>query len=382
MVEFLFFIHKCHYITTILKNKNMKFETKQNKGYVQTVTGPVERLGHTQCHEHIYLRKGPSYECNAALCMDDYFKSLKELRDYRTAGGGTIVDAQPGFFGRDADILKRLSSESDVQIIGVTGFHKLQFMEKESPLLKMSRDELMNLFISEIRIGMLEPYGATKQDDKCIRDVRTKQKSVHKTVEELCRGGIYETDGIRSTAKAGIVKLAYEKDGWKSPEYKILFEAAADAAAITGVPVMVHTEKGNDLIGLLAFLSAHQVIASRVLICHLDRTNTDIDYHKRLLRTGCYLCYDSVHRYKYVTDEQEISLLKEMCEAGYGEQIALSLDTTNERLRAYNANDMGLDYILTDFIPMLRQAGVAKKDIRAMCESNAGRILQVQEVAR
>ena len=71
-----------------------------------------------------------------------------------------------------------------------------------------------------------------------------------------------------------------------------------------------------------------------------------------------------------------------MCEAGYGEQIVLSLDTTNERLRAYNANDMGLDYILTDFIPMLRQAGVAKKDIRAMCESNAGRILQVQEVAR
>ena len=43
---------------------------------VQTVTGPVSALGHAQCHEHIYLRKGPSYACNHALCMDDYDRSL------------------------------------------------------------------------------------------------------------------------------------------------------------------------------------------------------------------------------------------------------------------------------------------------------------------
>ena len=310
---------------------------------VQTVIGPVSALGHAQCHEHIYLRKGPSYACNHALCMDDYDKSLQELQEYYAHGGRTIVDAQPGFFGRDAEILRRLSVQSGVQIVAVTGFHKLQFMEEGSPLPKLSREELTALFVSEIRDGMLQP------------------------------------DGTRSAAKAGMVKLAYEKEGWRSEEYKTLFEAAADAAAQTGAPVMVHTEKQNDLLGLLAFLAQHHVPAERVLICHLDRTNTDPEYHKTLLRTGCYFCYDSVHRYKYVSDEQELALLKEVCEAGYAGQIVLSLDTTNQRLRAYNAPDMGLDYILTDFIPMLRAAGFTESQISAMCESNAVEILQLQD---
>ena len=230
-----------------------------------------------------------------------------------------------------------------MQIVAVTGFHKLQFMEEGSPLPKLSREELTALFVSEIRDGMLQP------------------------------------DGTRSAAKAGMVKLAYEKEGWRSEEYKTLFEAAADAAAQTGAPVMVHTEKQNDLLGLLAFLAQHHVPAERVLICHLDRTNTDPEYHKTLLRTGCYFCYDSVHRYKYVSDEQELALLKEVCEAGYAGQIVLSLDTTNQRLRAYNAPDMGLDYILTDFIPMLRAAGFTESQISAMCESNAVEILQLQD---
>lgn len=326
----------------------MNSETSGTAPYVQTVTGPVSELGHVQCHEHIYLRKGPSYDCNAALCMDDYEKSLKELQDYRAAGGCTIVDAQPGFFGRDAQILQRLSVQSGVQIIAVTGFHKLQFMEPESPLLRLPREELTALFVSEIRSGMLQP------------------------------------DGSRSAAKAGIVKIAYEKDGWGSEEYRTLFEAAADAAAQTGAPVMVHTEKQNDLLGLLSFLAEHQVPANRVLICHLDRTNPDAQYHETLLKTGCFLCYDSVHRYKYVSDEQELALLKAVCRAGYGGQIVLSLDTTNQRLRAYHAQDMGLDYILTEFIPMLRAAGFPEHQISAMCQSNAAEILQLQntEVTR
>ena len=210
-------------------------------------------------------------------------------------------------------------------------------------VIKIVREELTALFVSEIRDGMLQP------------------------------------DGTRSAAKAGMVKLAYEKEGWRSEEYKTLFEAVADAAAQTGAPVMVHTEKQNDLLGLLAFLAQHHVPAERVLICHLDRTNTDPEYHKTLLRTGCYFCYDSVHRYKYVSDEQELALLKEVCEAGYAGQIVLSLDTTNQRLRAYNAPDMGLDYILTDFIPMLRAAGFTESQISAMCESNAVEILQLQD---
>ena len=65
--------------------------------FVRTVTGDVapDTLGHCQCHEHIFLEMDRSYEVSPVLYMDDYDKSLAELREYRAAGGGTIVDAQP-----------------------------------------------------------------------------------------------------------------------------------------------------------------------------------------------------------------------------------------------------------------------------------------------
>ena len=64
---------------------------------IQSVTGilPPEALTFCQCHEHILLSKGVSWQRNHALCMEDIQKSMQELLDYRAAGGSTIVDAQP-----------------------------------------------------------------------------------------------------------------------------------------------------------------------------------------------------------------------------------------------------------------------------------------------
>ena len=44
-----------------------------------TVTGRIapEELGFCQCHEHIAMSKGISYQINPALCMDDMEKSLE-----------------------------------------------------------------------------------------------------------------------------------------------------------------------------------------------------------------------------------------------------------------------------------------------------------------
>ena len=39
---------------------------------------------------------------------------------------------------------------------------------------------------------------------------------------------------------------------------------------------------------------------------------------------------------------------------------------------------MGLDYILTDFIGMLKEDGIRDESIRRMCRDNAPRILQMQ----
>lgn len=309
---------------------------------VQTISGRIaaRTLGHTQCHEHIFLRRGPSFACNPALCMDDFEKSLQELKRYRAAGGDAIVDAQPGFFGRDVPALCRLSAQSGVKIIAVTGFHKLQFLETDAPLRTLPQKALTDHFISELQTGMIQP------------------------------------DGGRSAARAGLVKCAFEKGGWDEPAYHALFEAAAAAAAHTGAPVMVHTEAGNDVLSLIEWFRRRGVAPGRLLICHLDRTNPDADYHRQVLRTGCTLCYDSIHRYKYVSDAQELALLRTVLDAGFSQQLVLSLDTTNQRLRAYHSPDMGLDYILTEYIPMLRRAGISEMQLLDMCRNNAARILE------
>ena len=54
-----------------------------------TVTGRIapEELGFCQCHEHIAMSKGISYQINPALCIDDMEKSLEEAKRFHLAGG-------------------------------------------------------------------------------------------------------------------------------------------------------------------------------------------------------------------------------------------------------------------------------------------------------
>ena len=93
------------------------------------------------------------------------------------------------------------------------------------------------------------------------------------------------------------------------------------------------------------------------------------------MAAGCYLCYDSVNRLKYVSHAQELTLIAQMCDAGFEDKIVLSLDTTAARLRAYGAPDMGIDYLLKDYRQMLKTAGIPEESIKKMYETNAAQIL-------
>lgn len=317
-----------------------------SEAIVRTVLGdvPAATLGHTQCHEHIWLQQGPSFQVNPALCMDNFEASLQELVEYAQAGGGTIVDAQPGSFGRDAAVLRRLSEKSGVHIVAVTGFHKRIFLEEDNFLDGKSETELCELFVGELEQG--------------VQPLRE------------------NTMGIR----AGIIKVALEPDGGPDQNgYGTWFAAAARAAAETGAPVLVHTEKGADLLGLVRYFGKNGVQPDQMIFCHLDRMCPDLQMHKRLAALGCFLCYDSVHRLKYISQEQEVALLSEMVQSGYSSNVLLSLDTTAERLRAYGAKDMGLDYILQQFLPVLREAGIDANTLEAMCSRNAARALTIRK---
>lgn len=311
---------------------------------IRTVRGDIlpEQLGHCQSHEHIFIAKGRSFDVNPALCIDSYEKSLEELRAYRNAGGAAILDAQPMYFGRMASCLCRASENSGVNIIAVTGFHKMVFCEEDSFAAVAKEDKLREFFIKEVTQGLISECG-----------------------EPL-------------GARAGAIKAAVDRGGiHSSVRYETLFAAAAGAAHAVHAPVLIHMEKGADALEIIKFFEAYGVEAERLIICHLDRTHIDAGYHKEVLAAGAYLNYDSVNRLKYVSHAQEIEMIRTMIAAGYASRLMLSLDTTRERLAAYGAG-MGLSYILTDYIPMLLSNGVDAGAIKAMTVSNPSKALALR----
>ena len=332
------------------------------KRFVRTVTGDIrtEKLGWCQCHEHIFLKKGVASRMSKSLQMEDYEKSKEELLLYQKAGGNAIVDAQPVFSGRMAGHLKRASEETGVKIVASTGFHKHAFYDEGSPIYQMSETALVKLFVSEIMDGMQE--GAEQKDHGKQKDYEKQEKG----------GRTGQMD-----ARAGILKMAVDEGGISATKtYEKLFAASLQAAKETGVSLLCHFEFGTDVFPLLKKMEEYGIPQERLLACHLDRARKDTGYHEAVFESGVYLEYDTIHRLKYASDEEELRLIGHMLEIGAEKKLLLSLDTTNERLRMYGA-DMGLDYICRDFCGMLRERGVSRETIRTLMVENPVRAISI-----
>ena len=271
--------------------------------------------------------------------MADEEKSLAEAISYRNAGGASLVEAQPYGCGRMAEKLVNVSRRAGVHIIACTGFHKTEYFADPEWLLKQTDETLASIYIGEITDGMLSSDGHT-----------------------------------RLAAKAGMVKCAVTKEGYRANRtYETLFHAAAQAAKQTGAPILVHTDLGADALQVIAFFASYGIGAERIMICHLDRARYDFSYHEQVASAGAYLEYDTINRPKYHSDEKELALISHMVAGGYEKQLLLGLDTTNQRLKSYGAQ-MGLDYILTQWQPQLIKT-LGKETVDRIMLENPPRIL-------
>lgn len=306
---------------------------------VQTVCGKVspEALGHFQIHEHIWVHHTPLADKNPALQIDDYAKSLAELKTYRLAGGGGFADAQPVAGGRNAEMLKKLSEESGVHIVASTGYHLNAFYPDNCWIHGLGEEKLFELYSSELEVGML-----AWQEDPTVRPA------------------------VRTDIKAGLVKAAIPADG-PVGRYETLLRAAARAAAGSHVPLMIHTEKGLHVMEALEICYGAGLKPENIIICHVDRQASDFGPHDLIAAQGVWLDFDTVGRFKYHSDAEEVTLLQHLMP--YAGKIMLALDTTAARLHAYNG-EIGLDYIFTDFIPQLRAAGFPEEVIRGYTTVN------------
>ena len=317
---------------------------------IQTVAGPIgpEALGITYMHEHILcdqrrcrqegLQRPRSAE--GLMVLDDVAVAVEELTDIRRLGADAIVEVTMQAWGRDLTSLRRISEATGLKIIATSGF----YVELCHPMIiaDQSIDELADGLVTEITEGA-------------------------------------DGTGIRT----GLLKAAVSRPVVEGPEKKCA-RAVARAARRTGAAITTHTSGairfeipgGNIGWQLLDLFEAEGVDPRRVIVGHVDE-NADLRNLQALCRRGAFVQFDVIGKHHWMLDETRAGLIVALVAAGFVDHLLLSTDRARRsELRHYGG--LGYAYLLSRFVPMLREAGVGDEAMRRMLVENPRRALSIQ----
>ncbi len=314
---------------------------------IMTVRGPIapEALGSTQMHEHIIMDVYPS-RWGYSSVLDDIEVSIEEIRQYKQAGGGALVDPTMRGAGRDPKGLKRISEETDVHIIMSTAFAWAQFHTPVTGLVNSSStNTLADMMIKDIVEGV---------DGTGIRAG---------SIGEVGTGGNRISDGIN----------------YISPLEERLFRAAARAQKATGLPFYTHTYQGMLAMEQIDLLEEEGVSLDRVVIGHLGDRNL-IDFYEAVAKRGVCLGIDHIGQSRgmqvYAPDSRRADNIIQLIQRGFLDRLVLSEDLFLKEMWHYN-DGIGYDHVLNSFVPMLKDRGVTEAQIHTMMVENPTRLLSV-----
>ncbi len=291
-----------------------------SSSFVMTVLGPLSPvgLGVVDAHSHLYIAPVAGGAADAPVLADEEGVG-RELMAFRAAGGGAVVDCQPGGCGRDGRVLRRLAERSGVHVVAATGFHRRIYYPPHAPLFALSATAAADYFRTEISHGLEE----TRGDDHRPPTADQPQRAL----------GEYQAavGGRPSAVYPGVIKVAAEATLDASP--LALFEAAAAVAREMGYAIEVHTERGAAVEELLAFFGGQGLSPRRIVFCHVDK-RPDFGLHRELARAGVLLEYVTFFRPKYAPERGVWPLIREMAAAGLAGQVALATDMADAALWA------------------------------------------------
>ena len=317
---------------------------------IQTVLGSIDskELGITLPHEHIWCdqRLGPRRDLmgtnrleSTFMLMDDFDLILEELKSFKDQGGGAIVEVTCNGWGRDLDMLARLSAASEIHIIATSGF----YIEPHIPIWvsETSVEQLADYITREIEYGI----GVDKR-------------------------------------KCGVFKSAIHRARVEGVELKVL-QAIAIAQQRTGVPITTHTTGGRRMevpggvaaVEQWGILKASGVKPERFIAGHVDE-RPDIDVLEGLGREGCFIQFDVIGKEQYLFDQTRAEIVYELINRGFGNQIMLSHDRNRWYEMRWSGNS-GYCHIFEDFLPRLRDLGVTEDQIKAIQVDNPARAFSI-----
>lgn len=88
-----------------------------------------------------------------------------------------------------------------------------------------------------------------------------------------------------------------------------------------------------------------------------------------MIDLGAYVQFDTIGKNSYYPDEKRIAMLHALRDRGLLNRVMLSMDITRRSHLKANGG-YGYDYLLTTFIPQLRQSGFSQADVDVMLREN------------
>jgi phosphotriesterase-related protein len=317
---------------------------------VETATGPIQssELGRVLMHEHVFVisteiqQNYPQEWGEEQVRIDDAIQRLNELKD---SGIDTILDPTAIGLGRYIPRIQQVAKEIDLKIVCATGlytFNELPHYYRRRTTSDV--DALTTHFVQDI-------------------------------VEGFADTGV----------KAGVIKCATDKPGLTLDVERVL-RACAQAHRETGCPITTHTnaetERGLDQ---QRIFNEEGVDLSRVVIGHCGDTN-DLDYLQRLLDAGSILGMDRFGIDGYLTTEQRVKVVAQLCEMGYAQQLVLShdascyIDWIEGEVPLAPLPNWHYLHISKDVIPALLEAGVSIEQIDTMLIDTPKQFLESQNL--
>ncbi len=309
--------------------------------HVMTVLGPVDPsvLGFTLPHEHtqIALWQIPGRYDYWELTRDEPV-ILEELRLYREAGGTALADLTLPGVGRDPAWLAAIARASGLHVVMGGGWYRNPYYPPEARIDRRMTDELAEELVAEATVGV----GDT---------------------------------GVR----IGILGEIGTDKPWVSPAEERVFRAVARASRRTGLAISTHAAQSPVGALQMDILEEEGVDPGRVVIGHSD-SYPRLDHYLGLLRRGASIEFDFLGMAFEPTERhgeaRVVDLLLELLARGYGDRVLLSQDVChNSQLRRYEGN--GYTYLLTAFLPRLRERGVSEADVARLTVENPRRLLTI-----
>lgn len=309
---------------------------------VYTVLGPIapEGLGITAMHEHIvYGMHGWEHAPEVHFDHSSVFEKIrKDLLDFKSLGGQTIVDCSGVANGRDIEFYQALSRATGINIVASTGFGaqpnipghfvSTSYSSKEA-------DYISNVFLQELTQGMVTGF--------------MKKTSV----------------------KAGLIQVGNGQSRITETEEKF-YRAAARAAKQTGCSVMAH---GPPMAHKqVEIMMAEGLAPNRIIIGQCDRY-PNLERDKEIARRDAYIAYDNAaYNESPGPGKRRIDSIKAMVDAGLQDQVIISVDAIGYAL-GFRQPKRTYGYLLGEFLAELHCAGIEKKIIKTFLVDNPRRVL-------